>query len=103
MGKILDIYFQFAVCGDYYLGWLLSLKDPNSLEFDTPYLHWKNPNAPIVLAALDLMFGQIYMAHGHSPVTPMVFCPYFLPPLFIILIGCWVSGTRTLAIHPAVC
>ena len=36
MGKILDIYFQFAAGGDYYLGQLLSLKDPTSLEFDTP-------------------------------------------------------------------
>jgi hypothetical protein len=36
MGKILDIYFQFAAGGDYYLGQLLSLKDPNSLEFDPP-------------------------------------------------------------------
>ena len=34
MGKVLDVYFQFASGGDFYLGQLLSLKDLNSLEFD---------------------------------------------------------------------
>ena len=70
MGKILDIYFQFAASGDYYLGQLLSLKDPNSLEFDTPCPHWKDPNAQIVFDALELTFGRIYAAHGDSSRDP---------------------------------
>ena len=70
MGKILDIYFQFAAGGDYYLGQLLSLKDPNSLEFDTPCPHWKDPNAQIVFDALELTFGRIYAAHGDSSRDP---------------------------------
>ncbi len=57
MGKVLDIYFQFAQGGDYYLEQLLTLKDPNSVDFDTPCPHWKDPNAHIVLDALDLMFS----------------------------------------------
>ena len=63
-------YLFFATRDDYYLGQLLSLKDPNSLEFDTPCPHWKNPNAPIVLAALYLKFGWIYKAHGDSSHDP---------------------------------
>mgnify|MGYP006157755839 CR=1 FL=1 len=70
MGKVLDIYFQFAQGGDYYLGQLLTLKDPNSVDFDTPCPHWKDPNAPIVLDALDLMFSRIYEVHGDSPHDP---------------------------------
>ena len=84
MGKILDIYFQFAAGGDYYLGQLLTFKDPNSIYLDSPRPHWKDLNAPIVLDALDLTFGRIYEA----PVTLMVSYTNFLPPLFIILTGC---------------
>eukprot|EP00956_Cyclotella_meneghiniana_P001317 scaffold1407_cov69-Cyclotella_meneghiniana.AAC.5 len=36
MGRLLDIYFQFAQRGDHYLGQMLSFNDPNSLEFDAP-------------------------------------------------------------------
>ena len=103
MGKILDIYFQFAAGGDYYLGQLLSLKDPNSLEFDTPCPHWKDPNAQIVFDALELTFGRIYAAHGVSSRDPHGFCVYFLTQLFIILTGCLVSWRRTLAILSAMC
>ena len=56
MGKVLDIYFQFAADGDCYLGQLLSLKDPNSVEFDSPCPHWHNPNDPVVMETLKLTF-----------------------------------------------
>ena len=57
MGKVLDVYFQFASGGDFYLGQLLSLKDPNSVEFDCPCPHWRDPNDPVVEEALHLTFG----------------------------------------------
>ena len=46
MGKILDLYFRFAAGGDYYLGQLLSLKDPTKANFETPCPHWKDPSDP---------------------------------------------------------
>ena len=64
LGRISPDKMVFAAGGDYYLGQLLSLKDPNSLEFDTSCPNWKDPNAPIVLDALELTFGRIYAAHG---------------------------------------
>jgi hypothetical protein len=70
MGKVLDVYFQFAVGGGFYLGQLLSLKDLNSMEFDTPCPHWHDPNNPVVHEALDLTFGKILMEHistTHGP------------------------------------
>ena len=71
MGKILDVYFQFAAGGDYYLGQLLSLKDPNSVEFALPCPHWKDPDAPIVLEAIDLTFGKVLLFHGETEHDPM--------------------------------
>ena len=69
-GEDFGHYFQFAAGGDYYLGQLLTLKDPNSLDFDSPCPHWKDPNAKIVLDALDLTFGRIYEAPGNSSRDP---------------------------------
>jgi hypothetical protein len=71
MGKILDIYFQFAAGGDYYLGQLLSLKDPNTVEFASPCPHWKDPDAPIVLEAIQLTFGKVLLFHGETQHDPM--------------------------------
>jgi len=103
MGKILDVYFQFAAGGDYYLRQLLSLKDSNSLEFDTPCPHWKNLNAPIVIAALDLMFGQIYKAHGDSSHDPHGVLSILLAS--IVHHSDWMLGflDKDLAIHSAEC
>ena len=56
-GKVLNVYFQFAAGVVYYLGQLLTIKDPISVDFDTPSPRWKGLNASIVLDALDLMFG----------------------------------------------
>jgi len=70
MGKVLDVYFQFAAGGDFYLGQLLSLKDPNSVEFDTPCPHWHDPNKTVVLEALDLTFGKILIEHGSTTHDP---------------------------------
>ena len=57
MGKVLDVYFQFAASGDFYLGQLLTLKNPNSV---------------VVVEALKLMFGRILMEHGS---TSMMYDP----------------------------
>ena len=65
-GKILDIYFQFAAGGNYYLGQLLSLKDPNTVEFSFPCPQWKDTNAPIVFEAIQLTFGKVLLAHGET-------------------------------------
>jgi hypothetical protein len=70
MGKILDVYFQFAAGGDYYLGQLLSLKDPNSVEFALPCPHWKDPNAPVVLEAIQSTFGKVLLFHGETEHDP---------------------------------
>jgi hypothetical protein len=70
MGKVLDVYFQFASGGDFYLGQLLSLKDPNSVEFDCPCPHWRDPNDPVVEEALHLTFGRILMEHGTTTHDP---------------------------------
>jgi hypothetical protein len=40
------------------------------MEFDTPCLHWHDPNTPVVVKALDLTFGKILIEHGsitHDP------------------------------------
>ena len=56
MGKVLDMNFQSAAGGDFYLDHLLSLKDPYSVEFDSPCPHWHYPNNPVVEEALHLIF-----------------------------------------------
>ena len=70
MGKVLDIYFQFAQGGDHYLGQLLSLKDPNSVDFNTPCPHWKDPNATIIQEAIELTFGKVYTEHVNTNHDP---------------------------------
>jgi len=71
MRRVLDGYFQFAAGGDFYLSQLLTLKDQNSVELDTPFSHWHDPNNPVVVEALELTFGRILMEHCsrmHSPL-----------------------------------
>jgi hypothetical protein len=70
MGEALDVNFQFAAGGNFNLGQLLSLKDLNSVEFDSPCPHWHEPNDPVVVETLDLTFGRILIKHGtmtHGP------------------------------------
>ncbi len=70
MSKILDIYFQFAMGSDYYLGQLLSLKDCNHESFDVLCPHWHDPTHPTVLAGIPLVSGRILSVHGESPRDP---------------------------------
>jgi hypothetical protein len=92
MGKILDIYFQFAAGGDYYLGQLSTLKDTNSLDFDSPCPHWKDLNSWMVLDALDLTFGRISEAHGDSSHDPHGVLSILLAS--IVHHSDWVLGFR---------
>jgi hypothetical protein len=78
MGKILDIYFRFAAGGDYYLGQLLSLKDPMKPEFATPCPHWKDPSNERVLAAVRLTFGKVLIKHEDSDHNPSGFLSLLL-------------------------
>ena len=48
------------------MGQLLSLKDPNSVEFALPCPHWKDPETPIVLEAIELIFGKVLLFHGET-------------------------------------
>jgi len=70
MGKILDINFHFATGGDYYLGLLLSLKDPTKADIATPCPHWKNPADPRVYDATKLTFGNVLLDHDHTKHDP---------------------------------
>jgi hypothetical protein len=78
MGKTLDIYFRFAADGDYYLGQLLSLKDPMKAEFATPCPHWKDPSAERVLATVRLTFGKVLIEHEDSDHDPSGFLSLLL-------------------------
>jgi hypothetical protein len=100
MGKVLDVYFQLAASGDHYLGQLLSLKDPNSVDFDTPCPHWKDPSHPVVMQALELTFmGQSYWSIVILPMTLKVFCLYSWHLWCITHLGRLVLWKSILPIH----
>jgi hypothetical protein len=90
MGKVLDVYFQFAASGDHYLGQLLSLKDPNSVDFDTPCPQWIDPSHPAVMQALELTLGQFYWSIVILPMTLKVLYLYSWHLWCIIHLGCLV-------------
>ena len=66
MGKILDIYWKFANTGDYFLGRVLALLDPNSSDFESLPLNF-DLDDPLgdedVKAAIEMCFGIIINAH----------------------------------------
>ena len=70
MGKILGVYFQFAAGGDYYLGQLLTLKDPMTAEFNIPCPHWKEPDDPLVLEGIRVTFCKIMLSHEDTDHDP---------------------------------
>ena len=70
MGKILDIYFQFAMGGDYYLGRLLTLIPPEDKLFDSLPPHWKDQEHPTVAEALKLTFGKALTSHQGTANDP---------------------------------
>lgn len=66
LGKVLDIYWQFAEAGDSYLGRCLAGMDPNTSEFSVLPPHWITAS-PMedddIKEALDLMYGTIMQSH----------------------------------------
>jgi hypothetical protein len=66
LGKVLDIYWQFAETGDAYLGRCLAGLDPNSSNFSVLPPHW-NVTSPFedvdIKEALQLMYANILRAH----------------------------------------
>lgn len=70
MGKILDIYFRFAAGGDYYLGQLLTLKDPSKAEFNVACPHWKDPDHPTIRHAINQSFGSVILSHEFTDHDP---------------------------------
>jgi hypothetical protein len=70
MGKILDLYFRFAAGGDYYLGQLLTLKDPSKVEFNVACPHWKDPDHPTIRHAINQSFGSVILSHEFTDHDP---------------------------------
>ena len=68
--KFLTFIFRFAAGGDYYLGQLLSLKDPTRADFATPCPHWKDPADPCVYEAIKLTFGKVLLFHENTEHYP---------------------------------
>jgi hypothetical protein len=69
LGKVLDVYWQFAEVGDAYLGRCLCGLDPNHSTFSILPPHWTVDN-PVEDAdigeALQLMYGVIIERHPSS-------------------------------------
>jgi hypothetical protein len=69
MGKVLDVYWQFADVGDAYLGRCLCGLDPTLSTFSVLPPHWTvdDPvNDPDIEDALQLMYGVIIAQHPNS-------------------------------------
>jgi hypothetical protein len=69
LGKVLDVYWQFADAGDAYLGRCLCGLDPNDSKFSTLPPHW-NLESPVndddVKEGLAIMYGVIATNHPAS-------------------------------------
>jgi hypothetical protein len=69
MGKVLDVYWQFADVGDAYLGRCLCGLDPNLSTFSVLPPHWTVDDPvhdPDIEDALQLMYGVIIAQHPNS-------------------------------------
>lgn len=70
IGKILDVYFKFALGGDQYLGRILALLNPNNESFSILPPHWTDPAHPTVIRGIRICFGNVVTAHcgtNHDP------------------------------------
>lgn len=69
LGKVLDVYWQFAESGDAYLGRCLSGLDPNTSAFSVLPPHW-TVVPPLedddIAAGLECMYGPIVRCHPSS-------------------------------------
>ena len=46
------------------------MKDPDMIECAVTCPHWKDPNVPVVLEAIQLMFGKVLLFHGETEHDP---------------------------------
>jgi hypothetical protein len=69
LGKVLDVYWQFAESGDAYLGRCLAGLDPNLSSFSVLPPHWTVPS-PLddedISSGIECMFGSIARRHPSS-------------------------------------
>ena len=72
IGKILDVYFKFAMGGDQYLGRILAMLDPNSTKFAVLPPHWKEPTHPRVMEGIHLNFHGVLQAHEKNDPSGML-------------------------------
>lgn len=70
IGKILDMYFKFAMGGDQYLGRILALLDPNKESFSILPPHWSDPAHPSVTQGIRICFGDVVSAHSGTNHDP---------------------------------
>jgi hypothetical protein len=70
IGKILDVYFKFALGGDQYLGRILALLDPHHESFSILPPHWTDPAHPSVIQGIRICFGNVVTAHSGTNHDP---------------------------------
>ena len=70
IGKILDVYFKFALGGDQYLGRILALLDPNTESFSILPPHWTNPAHLSIFRGINICFGDVVTAHSGTSYDP---------------------------------
>ena len=70
IGKILDVYFKFAMAGDQYLGRLLALLNPEKPDFAILPPHWKDPTHPSIQKGIKVAFRNVLLEHGQSSHDP---------------------------------
>jgi hypothetical protein len=71
MGKVLDLYFQFAEPGNHYLGQVLVGLDVNNI----PTLHFNIDNPMLneaICEAMNCMFAVVLQKHAGTASDPMV-------------------------------
>jgi hypothetical protein len=57
--------------GDYYLGRLLTLIDPEDDLFDTLPSHWKDKFHPTVRRSTEITFGKVLSCHENTHHNPL--------------------------------
>ena len=70
IGKILDVYFKFALGGDQYLGRILALLDPSDASFSILPPQWIDPTHPSVILGIRVCFGDVVTVHSGTNHDP---------------------------------
>ncbi|KAL9181723.1 hypothetical protein ACHAXT_012066 [Thalassiosira profunda] len=96
IGKVLDVYFKFAMGGDQYLGRILALLDPNDTSFATLPPHWKDPEHESVKRGLKVAFGNVLERHKDTNHDPSGLLSLLLASM--VHHSDWIQGIK--AKHP---